>query len=170
MQTNSEVELSLNNPGTRYVKFKAAGDKTTGVFVSFEQDIQGKFGPETVLTLRADDGAKVIVRCSAALARQIAANLEIFEAKKPKLFIEMTGTAPSKFGQPVKLYSVRAVAVAHNTVAAPTATPSAPAPKPVKGFGTPADTSMEALLDLDAAIAEEYAQEQFQAAALGSIK
>jgi hypothetical protein len=62
--------------GVRWMKANqmAVGEKVRGAFVDFQAGLEGKFGPEDILTLEDGDGVAIKLRCPAALSRVFKAN------------------------------------------------------------------------------------------------
>lgn len=121
-----------SNTAVSYPKFKKLGDSVTGVFVSYEEDVPSKFGKENLLTLDGDE-AKLIIRTPTNLSRTLRQNLPSLPGKR--LTVTYTGDAPSKKGNPVKLFTVDAVQVAVPPM--PTVAANSPDPWPVEPHAAP---------------------------------
>ncbi|HYD55144.1 MAG TPA: hypothetical protein VEA99_21085, partial [Gemmatimonadaceae bacterium] len=114
-----------SNTAVSYPKFKKLGDSVTGVFVSYEENVPSKFGNENLLTLDGDE-AKLIIRTPTNLSRTLRQNLPCLPGKR--LTVTYTGDAPSKKGNPVKLFAVNAEEVQRGAPVVPTAAANSPDP------------------------------------------
>lgn len=90
-----------------FPKFKKIGDNVRGTFLSFTDNVTGKFGQESVLILKSEDGKRTLsVRCPATLAKAVRENLALF-VDGAFVDIKMIGEKPSRnFPQPMKLFDV----------------------------------------------------------------
>lgn len=55
--------LLTSNTVVSFPKLKTIGDTVTGIFISYQENVPSKFGPENLLTLRGDDG-KLVIRAT----------------------------------------------------------------------------------------------------------
>ena len=108
---------------SKYIKFQTIGDKVRGLFVSYEENVAGTFGPENVLMLKTKDGeVKVSCKGNSNLARKLGANVDKIVGK----VLEITYVSDLKIAgrpQPMKVFDV--------DVSEPKAGTPKPAPKPV---------------------------------------
>lgn len=123
------MKLEAPSAASRYVKFTSIGDKVRGLFISYEENQPGNFGPENILTLRTKEG-EVLVNCKSDLARKLGGNVEKIVGKV--LEITYTEDRPIKGRpQPMKVFDV--------DVSEPKNGAAAPPPKPAPVAATYAD-------------------------------
>jgi hypothetical protein len=97
-----KLEAPLSN---KYVKFTTIGDTVRGLFVRYEENIAGTFGPENNLTLKIKDGSEAVINCKSDLARKIGANVDKIVGR----VLEITYVSDLKIvgrPQPMKIFDV----------------------------------------------------------------
>jgi hypothetical protein len=87
-----------------YPKFTTIGDSYTGKFVSYEQGVEGKFGPENILILDSPTG-ELSIRCPAILARTLAENARHL-TPGVKVTVTYVADIPTNKGKPAKKIEV----------------------------------------------------------------
>jgi hypothetical protein len=94
---------SKNQGNSKFFKFQKVGDVVVGKFLSFDQDVPGKFGPETNLILETEHGA-VSVKCTADLEAKIKDNLDACEG----MYLTIRYDSDKNVGKasPMKVYDV----------------------------------------------------------------
>ena len=97
--------MKLKSSNATYPKFTNHGDCYDGIFVKFEQDKDGRFGPETILTLTKQGGQEISVRCPASLARTLSQNLTLL---RPGVWVrcEYVDDVDTGKGNPAKIFEV----------------------------------------------------------------
>ena len=93
------------NEDSKYVKFTEIGDSITGLFVSYEENVPGTFGPETKLTLKLRNGDEKIVPCKTDLKSKLGANKEKIVGKVLTITFVEKKPIPGK-PQPMKVFDI----------------------------------------------------------------
>jgi len=89
----------------RYPKFVAVGDRVAGKIVSFADDVPGRFGPETLLTIRSSEAGEQIVRCSTTLGQTLRENVGELTVGRG-ITIELADLKEIGKSSPLKLFDV----------------------------------------------------------------
>lgn len=89
---------------TNYVKFNDIRDSVSGRFVSYEEGVDGTFGPENILTIDTGRG-RAIIRCTSHLSSLISDNLESIKPGA-RMRIELVELRPTNKGSPMKVFEV----------------------------------------------------------------
>jgi hypothetical protein len=87
-----------------FPKFQNIGDRYSGTFVEFIEDVQGRFGPETIVVLD-DGGTQLRIRCPASLVRTLREHREKLRPGA-KMTLVYEREVPSKKGNPAKIIEV----------------------------------------------------------------
>jgi hypothetical protein len=96
--------MRLQTSSKSFPKFSAVGDKFSGTFVSFEQDVSGKFGPESVVVLEKD-GIEQRIRCPASLVRTLNDHRDHL-IPGSAMVLEYVRDIPTSKGNPAKIIEV----------------------------------------------------------------
>lgn len=100
--------MELKGSGGSFKKFEKVGDSIEGRFVSFGMRMS-PWGEKPEVKLEDGDGNEFTVSTPTTLANIIKENLDLLKEGQPVIRMTWTGSAPSKKGNPVKLFKVDTV-------------------------------------------------------------